>query len=156
MLEYWDTKPHVREAGGDGDWYDWHKEIPARSAFSEILIAETDGRPVGVVQIIDPKHEESHYWGDVPDNLRAIDIWIGEEHDLGRGLGTQMMQLALARCFAPAEVTAVLLDPLAANTRAHAFYERLGFEKIDERRFGNDSCLVYALTRERFESTSEA
>ena len=51
------------------------------------------------IQIIDPALEESHYWGDVPENLRAIDIWIGEETDLGKGYGTQMMQLALARCF---------------------------------------------------------
>jgi len=33
-------------------------------------------------------------------NLRAVDIWIGEEGDLGRGHGTIIMRLALARCFA--------------------------------------------------------
>ncbi len=61
-------------------------------------MAEVDGRPIGFVQVIDPAREESHYWGDVPVDLRAIDIWIGEEADLGKGCGTQMMQLALARC----------------------------------------------------------
>jgi aminoglycoside 6'-N-acetyltransferase len=33
---------------------------------------------IGFVQIIDPAREESHYWGDAPGGLRAIDIWIGE------------------------------------------------------------------------------
>lgn len=155
LLKYWDTKPHVSESGGADDWYDWDKEIPARSAFSEILIAETESRPIGVVQIIDPKNEETHYWGNVPENLRAIDIWIGEESDLGRGFGTRMMKLALARCFAITGVTGVLLDPLARNTRAHRFYERMGFEKIDERRFENELCFVYELTRERYESRHE-
>ena len=53
-------------------------------------------------------------------------------------------------------MTAVWLDPLVANTRAHAFYERLGFERVDERTFGNDLCYVYELTRERFEAMHEA
>ncbi|WP_308737902.1 GNAT family N-acetyltransferase [Nostoc sp. 'Peltigera membranacea cyanobiont' N6] len=90
------------------------------------MIAQINGRPIGFVQIIDPAREESRYWGDVAPDLRAIDIWIGEETDLGKGYGTKMMQLALNRCFADPRVTTVLIDPLASNTRAHRFYERLG------------------------------
>jgi len=83
----------------------------------------------------------------VTADLRAIDIWIGEETDLGKGYGTQIMQLALARCFADPTVTAVLIDPLASNTRAHRFYKRLGFQFVDRRRFGKDDCCVYRLKR---------
>ena len=57
------------------------------------------------VEVIDPADEESHYWGEIERNLRAIDIWIGEEADLGRGYGTQMMALALDRCFADPAVS---------------------------------------------------
>ena len=85
--------------------------------------------------------------GDVPENLRAIDLWIGEERDLGQGYGTQMMHLALARCFAVPEVVAIIIDPLASNTRTHRFYERLGFRFVERRRFGDDDCLVYRLER---------
>ena len=42
---------------------------------------------------------------------------------------------------------AVLVDPLKSNTRAHRFYERLGFLFSVERRFGEDSCFVYRLAR---------
>ena len=101
--------------------------------------------PIGCVQIIDPAREETHYWGDVPDNLRAIDIWIGEVSDTGKGYGTEMMRLALERCFADPAVTAVLIDPLASNTAAHRFYERLGFEFLERRRFGEDDTFVYRL-----------
>lgn len=83
----------------------------------------------------------------MPAQLRAIGIWIGESGDLGRGFGTEMMRQALARCFAAPEVTAVLIDPLASNTRAHVFYERFGFRFVERRWFGDDDCFVYRLDR---------
>ena len=45
------------------------------------------------------------------------------------------------------QVTAVLVDPLAANERAHRFYERLGFRRIERRLFGADDCFVFRLAR---------
>ena len=147
ILRYWDRKPHVIAATGADESYDWAAELPRNPAWRELLIAEDEGCPIGMVQIIDPAEEETHYWGAVEPGLRAIDIWIGEESDLGRGYGTRMMELALARCFAEPSVTAVLLDPLASNTAAHRFYERLGFRRIERRRFGPDDCLVYRLDR---------
>ncbi|MFS8641088.1 MAG: acetyltransferase, partial [Symbiobacteriaceae bacterium] len=119
--------PHVVAAAPNDDWA-WEIELGRNPEWRELLIAELDGRPIGFIQIIDPVREDSHYWGkDVADALRAIDIWIGEADDLGRGLGTRMMELALARCFADPSVSAVLVDPLASNVRAHRFYRRLGF-----------------------------
>lgn len=112
-----------------------------------MLIAERDGRSLGFVQILDPEREESRYWGDLPAGFRCVDIWIGEEEDLGRGYGTEMMALALGRCFADPGVGAVLIDPLAANVRAHRFYARLGFRSLGPRRFGDDDCLVMRLDR---------
>lgn len=155
LLEHWDRQPHVAAgAGVDGPW-DWAHELPRRPDWRELLIAEVNGRPIGVLQIIDPKREETRYWGEVPPNLRAIDIWIGEAADLGRGLGTEMMRQALERCFADPEVTAVLIDPLESNTRAHRFYERCGFRAVERRRFGNDDCVVFRLERAGWEESAE-
>ena len=147
----WQAQPHVIEAGIDEDW-GWQAELSRNPPWREQLIAELDGRPIGFVQIIDPALEETHYWGDVEDNLRAIDIWIGAREDLGRGYGSEMMRQALARCFAGTAVHAVLIDPLAANVRAHRFYTRLGFEFVERRRFGDDDCHVMRLRREIWES----
>ncbi|MEO0949098.1 MAG: GNAT family N-acetyltransferase, partial [Cyanobacteria bacterium J06641_5] len=58
--------------------------------------------------------------------------------------------LAIARCFADPAVTAILIDPLASNTRAHRFYERCGFRFIERRRFGSDDCYIYRLNREDY------
>jgi aminoglycoside 6'-N-acetyltransferase len=149
LLRRWDEQPHVIASDPHDDW-GWEVELGRTPDWREQLIAEVGGRPVGFVQMIDPAREESRYWGEVPAGLRAIDIWIGEQADLGKGYGTQMMRLALARCFADPTVTAVLVDPLAENTRAHRFYERLGFRLFEHRRFGEDECRVYRLDRARY------
>lgn len=146
LLERWDDEPHVLASDPNDDW-GWETELARDPDWREQLIAELDGRPIGFVQIIDPAREDSRYWGDVGPNLRAVDIWIGEPDTLGKGHGTQMMRLALERCFADPAVEAVLVDPLAANLRAHRFYERLGFRPVGPRRFGADACLVYRLER---------
>lgn len=42
----------------------------------------------------------------------------------------------------------VLVDPLATNTGAHRFYERLGFRFVERRQFDDASdCHVYKLDR---------
>ncbi len=146
LLRYWDEQPHIKASEPNDDW-GWEIELNRNPDWREQLIAEIGGRAIGFIQIIDPAREDSHYWGDIADNLRAIDIWIGQETDLGKGYGTQMMQLAIARCFADPKVTAILIDPLASNTRAHRFYQRFGFQFIEERRFGSDDCFVYSLNR---------
>lgn len=146
LLRHWDEQPHVIASDPNDDWQ-WEDELARSPHWRKQLIAELDGRPIGFLQVIDPHDEESRYWGEVPPGLRAIDIWLGEPTDLGRGYGTTIMHLALDGCFRDATVTAVLVDPLATNTRAHRFYERLGFRFIERRRFGNDDCCVYRLDR---------
>lgn len=146
LLRYWDEQPHVIASDPNDDWQ-WEIELRRPPDWREQLIAEIAGRPVGFIQIIDPAREESRYWGDVSENLRAVDIWIGEATDLGKGYGTRMMELALARCLADPSVTAVLVDPLADNRRAHRFYERLGFRFVERRHFGSDDCFVFRLDR---------
>lgn len=146
LLLHWDEQPHVIASDPDDEW-EWEKELPLQVSWREQLVAELDGKPIGFVQIIDPYEEETHYWGEVEQNLRAIDIWIGEADNLNKGYGTQMMKLAIERCFAPPEVTKILIDPLASNIKAHRFYQRLGFNFVEERSFDGTSCFVYELLR---------
>jgi len=145
-LRRWDQDPDVRGSLVDSDWH-WEKELPRHPEWREWLIAEVDGRPIGFVQIIDPKHEETQYWGCINGGHRAIDIWIGEPDARNQGYGARMMKQAIERCFADPSVHTILIDPLESNSRAHRFYERLGFEYVVSRRFGDDCCAVYRLTR---------
>lgn len=152
LLEHWDQQPHVMAAIGSDDTWLWEEQLKREPAWRELLIAELtehgcDARPIGFMQIIDPALDDSHYWGDVESNLRALDIWIGEADDLGQGYGWQMMQQAIRRCFANPLVTAILIDPQASNTRAHRFYRRLGFRFLQKRVFGKNECCVFRLLR---------
>jgi len=152
LLRRWDDEPHVVASDPNDDWQ-WETELAEEWPWRDQLIAEVDGVPIGFLQIIDPAEEVSHYWGDVPANLRAIDIWIGEAAYLGRGYGTRMMRWAIDLCFAAPAVEAILIDPLASNARAICFYQRLGFKPVDERRFGEDLCLVHRLDRADWQPT---
>lgn len=153
LLCDWDQRPHVLESDPNDDW-NWEHELSRTPAWREQLVAEVDGRPVGFLQIIDPALEESKYWGDCESDLRAIDIWIGDEADLGRGYGTEMMKLALQRCFENPKVKAVIIDPLFDNHRARRFYERIGFAFLERRSFGLDDCAVYRLNRADWKSSA--
>ena len=158
-LERWDRDPTVIAMTSDdpgetvafGEENDWAENIDLyQRDVWEYWIAEIDGRPIGAMQLCDPHLEPTQYWGDVRPNLRAIDIWIGEPDARGHGYGELMMRLGLACCFEHPAVTAVLVDPLASNTRAHAFYQRLGFVPTERRMFGDDDTLVHTLTRAKW------
>ncbi|HUQ50757.1 MAG TPA: GNAT family N-acetyltransferase [Gammaproteobacteria bacterium] len=153
-LELWDYDPDVIACSTDDANAtvafadaDWNEELAAQDEHSQYFIAELDGRPIGAMQICDPHLERSHYWGEIAPNLRAIDIWIGGPNDRAQGHGTEMMRLALERCFADPRVTGIVIDPLASNEAAHRFYHRLGFKPVGRRQFGRDDCLVHELTR---------
>ena len=146
LLKYWDQQAHVIQADPNDDW-DWENDLIHDPEWREQLIAEIDGKPLGFIQIIDPAEEETHYWGQIAPNKRAIDIWIGEEENLGKGYGTIMMTLALQRCFSDPKVTEVVIDPLESNTQAIRFYKKLGFEFVERKSFGNDICHVYSIKR---------
>ena len=131
LLKFWDKQQHVIDCDPDEDW-DWEKELARKPAWREQLVAELNDDPIGFVQIIDPYK-------------RAIDIWIGEERNLNKGYGTAIMKLAIELCFSQTEVDGILIDPLKSNTKAHKFYEKIGFEFVEERVFNDTVCYVYEL-----------
>lgn len=162
VLKAWDREPHVISATTDDEDAEeafegttWEHEIALQSDVYRYFIAELDGRPIGAMQICDPHLEPTHYWGEIEPNLRALDIWIGPAEMLGKGYGEQMMRQAIALCFADAEVEAIVIDPLASNTRAHKFYQRLGFKAQGRRLFHDeDDCLVMRLARADWEAAN--
>jgi aminoglycoside 6'-N-acetyltransferase len=90
LLAGWDREPHVIACSTDDPDADiafggipWREELADQADVSFYRIAEVDGRPIGVMQVIDPHREPTHYWGDIEPNLRALDIWIGPRDALG-------------------------------------------------------------------------
>src|SRR5690606_14197955 len=163
-LEHWDLDPDVISSTSDdpeqsvafGEENDWNENIALfQPDVWEYWIAEVDGRPIGAMQMIDPHLEPTHYWGDIEPNLRALDIWIGEPDARSKGYGEEMMRLGIEHCFADPAVTAIIIDPLNSNTRAHRFYQRIGFKPTHRQTFndGEDDCLVHRLARSDWGAT---
>ncbi|MDA9774471.1 acetyltransferase, partial [Saprospiraceae bacterium] len=99
----------------------------------------------------DPFLEETNYWGkEIEPNLKGMDIYIGEETDLGKGYGEIMILMAFERSFEDPSIKAIIIDPLASNVRAIKFYERIGFDFIEARVFGTTDCMYYRLNREKW------
>lgn len=142
ILKIWDQDPILKASYGEDSSFLWEEEIPNIKPWQEYLIAEKDGMAIGFVQIIDPLLEETHYWGDIPPNQRAIDIWIGDPENRGKGYGTHIMNLIFKRCFLDDQAEAIWVDPLKSNLKAINFYQKNGFESIEERVFEKELCLV--------------
>lgn len=150
LLKHWDQQSHV--IASDPEEWDWEDDFRRNDPAVQKYIAELDGRPIGFIQIMDPQLEETHYWGEIGEGYRAIDIWIGEASDLNKGHGTTMMKMAMEMCFENPEVHTILIDPLITNLDAHRFYRRLGFQFVEERELGGDDCFVLEFKRVNFES----
>lgn len=153
LLEHWSRQPHLAGTGADEDW-GWEESLPNDPTWRKQLIATLDGKPIGFVQIIDPYEEETHYWGDIEQNLRAIDIWIGDAAKIGKGYGSTMMANAIHQCFSDAAVTGIVVDPMASNKKAHRFYERLGFRFWEPRTMHGSDVFLYRLDRSIWEKMS--
>ena len=145
-LTTWANKPHIREAVGY-DW-DWSSELTQRRFWVQQYITCYNEKPIGFFQVINTGHDPDNYWKSLADiKTAAIDIWIGEERFLGKGIGTFMMQYAIERCFADPEIVRILLDPLKTNIRARRFYERIGFEFYSEMKLDGEVCSIYQYLR---------
>ena len=145
LLKFWDQQPHIIEAGAN-DW-DWDKDLNESAEWRQQYIIEYDDRPIGFVQIMDPATPENNYWHPIPNNYKAIDIWIGEKEYLGRGIGTNIMEMAMDICFSDPMVEAIVIDPLSSNLRAIQFYKRLGFEHLEDRIMQGEE--IYVMIRKR-------
>ncbi|WNO52919.1 GNAT family N-acetyltransferase [Stakelama saccharophila] len=88
-----------------------------------LFVGEQDGRVVGTFQL--SLLPGLLYHGAWRGQIEAVRI---DERVRGRGLGEAMMKLALDLCRARG-CRIVQLTSNTARTRAHAFYERLGFTK---------------------------
>lgn len=68
-------------------------------------------------------------WYEEGKKAITLDLLIGPEDYLGKGLGHRMIQEFLIAKFYDADK--VLIDPSASNTRAVHVYEKAGFRKIE-------------------------
>jgi aminoglycoside 6'-N-acetyltransferase len=139
LLVRWRSAPHVRP------W--WDPDLPpldlegARAEYlpdteagstTTLCIVEHRAAPVGFVQF--------YRWADeaegaeevgIPfdDTTWGLDVMIGEEDLVDRGLGSSVVRLLCDHLFVACGATAVALTTSVENLRAIRAYEKAGFER---------------------------
>lgn len=122
QVEDWLNKDYVKL------WYDepeeWLLEIQGRKTeFSWIhhMIAEEDGLPIGFCQYYDcydAKDIEDCYNIEIPNETFSIDYLIGEEDNLNKGGGKQIVALLTQLIFDKGNVKRIIVKPESENVQS--------------------------------------
>ncbi|RYF41273.1 MAG: GNAT family N-acetyltransferase [Comamonadaceae bacterium] len=137
MLHAWQAQPHWVEWWGgpdtleqvEADYGPWIAD--PRQVQPHIVLL--DGAPFGYIQSYVAMGSGGGWWEDETDpGVRGIDQSIADAAQLGRGLGTQMVQAFAARLFEDPQVTHIQTDPDPRNARAIRCYQKAGFRAVRE------------------------
>ncbi len=138
MLRNWLQRPHMREWWGDpdGELEIIIDMIEGRET-TEPYIFHIDGKPTGYIQVWhlrpqldEPEMIREYPWLlELPQDTVGVDLSIGDEENLSRGLGTQVLRSFVEMLRARNHHT-IIIDPDPKNTRAIRAYENAGFARI--------------------------
>jgi len=127
----WLHQPHVSRWWGDPQQAMDHVMQSAPEMHALIV---ADGVPVGYLCWQKPPRQELEAAGltDLPEGLVDIDILIGAPELLGQGIGSQALQLLLARLRRDSPVRFAGVGTSVSNRRALRAFERAGFRLFRE------------------------
>ena len=152
VLHDWVTQPGARFWGLAElprtelrDLYAYVGSLPSHHAF----LVRWDDTPVALLQTYEPEHDPvGEAYPARPGDVGAHFL-LGARGPRGTDLWGAVGPLLVAFCFADARVDRVVVEPDAANARAHARMRALGFEVADRVRVGEKDAVLAFLTRER-------
>ncbi|KFB08499.1 GNAT family N-acetyltransferase [Nitratireductor basaltis] len=137
LLREWLARTHVREWWGEADEeLGFIKDMVEGRDTTRPFILEFEGREIGYMQywfVADnrtPALVAEHPWLlKVPHDAVGVDITIGEEQLVSKGIGTAAVKKMVARLRAHGH-RAIIIDPDRGNARAIRAYEKAGFRPI--------------------------
>jgi len=107
-------------------------DATGRARECTVLVAVEDGRVVGSVSYVDgPDNPYADVVKAGEAGFRMLGVAIAEQ---GRGIGRRLVQACLDLARRDGR-TAVAIATSSSMTRAHALYERVGFQRAPERDF---------------------
>lgn len=140
LLAEWRNRPHVRrfwdpdlpDPTPDSIAQEYREDLSPDSK-SSACIVELDGRPIGFIQF--------YRWADWAEDAEklqvpygpddwSLDVFIGEEDSVDRGIGTRLVNLLTDHLFEREGAATVSLLTDVENGRAQRCYEKAGFRKI--------------------------
>ncbi|MFF2266896.1 GNAT family N-acetyltransferase [Cellulosimicrobium cellulans] len=152
VLHDWVTQPRARFWGLAElsraelrDLYAYVGSLPTHHAF----LVRWDETPVALLQTYEPEHDPvGEAYPALPGDVGAHFL-LGARGPRGADLWGAVGPLLVAFCFADPRVDRLVVEPDAANVRAHARIRALGFEVAERVRVGEKDAVLAFLTRER-------
>jgi aminoglycoside 6'-N-acetyltransferase len=133
LVRDWLERDHVRRWWRDPVELALEKRLAGiESDRTEQFVIVLDGRPIGMIQtyLLGDEPEWAALVGQEPE-AAGVDLFLGEEDAVGRGLGPQVLeQFAQDVVFARPETTAVVATVEEANRRSWRAFEKAGFEHV--------------------------
>jgi aminoglycoside 6'-N-acetyltransferase len=133
LFHAWLQRPHVKRWWRDREDYDemvayYLPSIEGREPTDHYLIA-LDGRPIGVIQTyLVSDHPEWDAIIEAGEGVAGVDLAIGEEDLIGRGLGPQVLsQFVRDVVFGRQDTVACVATVEEANRRSWRAFEKAGF-----------------------------
>ena len=115
MVHAWIQRPHVRQWWQPASLAELEREyLPCTMSQSSTraYIALLDGKPIGFIQSYHVLGSGEGWWEQETDpGARGIDQFLADAHQLGRGIGTQMVSAFVERLFHDPAVSKVQTDP---------------------------------------------
>ncbi len=136
LILAWLHKPHVNE------WFHGaglQNTIEGLKAFVtndhprfDPWVAYFNGEPFAFLMTsnVQDSDELLAQWIEPGEKAMTLDVLIGKETYLGKGLSVPMIQEFISTLHADKDL--IFIDPEGANEKAIHVYEKVGFEKIDD------------------------
>ena len=155
QLFAWRQKPHVAR------WWnifpDDARDLPTleRELRDDLALGEheswmitLDAEPIGFLQSYNAGRASGDWWPHETDSTRGIDLFIGEESLVGRGIGPLVVRAFVDKLFVNESVTSVIVDPHPDNARSIRCFEKAGFVDEDETETPDGRARLMRLRRE--------
>lgn len=145
LLHGWLQKPHVRAFWDDGarTLQDVQSHYFALDWDVDPYLIVWQEEPIGYIQAypVTPEHPFALHargttWG--------MDLFIGEEDRLGRGLGVQAVQAFVLLLEHKYGASRILIDPAVHNSRAIHIYQKAGFQVVAEMSVMGENLLLHS------------
>jgi RimJ/RimL family protein N-acetyltransferase len=137
LMQRWLKMPHVREWWGEPETeLGYIRDMIEGRDTTRAFIFLVDGEPTGYIQYWFIGHHQNETWiadhpwlAELPSDAIGVDLTIGEEHLLSRGVGSDVLRLFTERLVADGHRT-IIIDPDPTNDRAVRAYEKAGYRAI--------------------------
>ncbi|MFI2201599.1 GNAT family N-acetyltransferase [Streptomyces sp. NPDC020192] len=120
LLDYGESDPYLPVL----------KDVAARAAAAEVLVATGGGRLVGGVTFVPSGGPVADIAGPGEAEIRALAV-VSDAR--GRGAGEALVRACIERARSTEGCTAVVLSSQRSMHTAHRLYERLGFVRTPDR-----------------------